>query len=122
MQKFIIPGKLDGLNKIILANRTNKYAGAALKRQNENVVALAIAAARIKPIPNPVFIKFFWYEPNKKRDKDNIASAKKMIIDALVRSGIIQNDGWKYIIGFSDSFDIDKDNPRIEVELYDRTI
>ena len=122
MQKFIIPGKLDGLNKIILANRTNKYAGAALKRQNEKVVALAIAAARIKPIPNPVFIKFFWYEPNKKRDKDNIASAKKMIIDALVRSGIIQNDGWKYIIGFSDSFDIDKDNPRIEVELYDRTI
>lgn len=62
-------------------------------------------------------ILFRWYEPNKKRDLDNICSAKKFIQDALVKMGVLQGDGWRHIIGFSDEFYIDKDNPRIEVEI-----
>ena len=64
-----------------------------------------------------VYLRFNWIEPNKRRDKDNIASAKKFIIDALVKSGILENDGWKNVIGFSDRFSVDKNNPRIEVEI-----
>ena len=37
--------------------------------------------------------------------------------DALVKSGVLQGDGWKHIVGFSDEFYIDKENPRIEVEI-----
>ena len=40
-----------------------------------------------------------------------------MIQDALVKSGLLQNDGWKEIISFSDEFYVDPDNPRIEVEI-----
>ncbi|WP_230197975.1 RusA family crossover junction endodeoxyribonuclease [Megasphaera massiliensis] len=63
------------------------------------------------------YIKFHWVEKNKRRDKDNIAFAKKFILDALQEMGILQNDGWSEILGFSDTFDVDKDNPRIEVSL-----
>lgn len=68
-------------------------------------------------IQNPVSLKFSWFEPNKKRDKDNIASAKKFILDALVKCNILKNDGWKEIESFEDVFFIDKDNPRVEVDI-----
>lgn len=117
MQKFIIPGKLDGLNQIINANRYNRYYGASVKKKNEEIVMASLVAYKIKPADEPVFLKFHWFESNRKRDMDNIASAKKMILDALVKSGILKNDGWNNISGFEDRFDIDKENPRIEVTI-----
>lgn len=44
-------------------------------------------------------------------------SAKNFFFDALVKSGTIPNDGWANVKGFSDSFFIDKNNPRVEVEI-----
>ena len=38
-----------------------------------------------------------------------------MIQDALVNKGVLKNDGWEHIVGFSDRFDVDTQNPRIEV-------
>ena len=61
-------------------------------------------------------IDYILYEKNKKRDLDNISSfGRKVIQDALVDNGILKNDGWEDVVGFSDSFYIDKENPRIEV-------
>lgn len=117
---FTIPGRLDGLNEYTKANRTNIYSGAKLKKDNEQVVIDCVLYQKVKPVSNPVFIEFHWFEPNKKRDKDNIASAKKFILDALVKTSVLPNDGWKYIIGFSDDFDIDKNNPRIEVKIIEK--
>lgn len=62
-----------------------------------------------------VFLIFRWVEKDKRRDKDNIAFAKKFIQDALVKMGTIPGDGWKDVIGFIDLFDIDKKNPGVEV-------
>ena len=45
----------------------------------------------------------------------NIAFAKKFIQDALVQCSILKDDGRNYVVGFSDKFDVDKKNPRIEV-------
>lgn len=73
-----------------------------------------IGQAKIK---QPVKIAFRWYEKNSRRDMDNIAFAKKFILDALVKKGVLQDDGWKWVKGFTDEFFIDKKNPRIEVEL-----
>lgn len=42
---------------------------------------------------------------------------KKFILDALVKNSVIQSDGWRGVAGFSDLFAVDKDNPRIEVEI-----
>ena len=69
-------------------------------------------------INNPVRIKYTFYEPNRKRDLDNIAGvAHKFIQDALVKCKVLDNDGWNNIVGFEDHFFIDKHNPRIEVVL-----
>lgn len=65
-----------------------------------------------------VRMKYTWYERNKRRDKDNISSfGRKIIQDGLVQAGVLPDDGWEYIDGFSDDFWVDKKNPRVEVEI-----
>ena len=114
-----IDGRLSGLNEYTRACRNNKYAGARLKAENENKVIYSImhSDAWNAHITKKVKIVYKWYEANKKRDLDNIAFAKKFIQDALVKNGVLDNDGWANIVGFSDEFYIDKENPRIEVEI-----
>ncbi|WP_302419996.1 hypothetical protein [uncultured Megasphaera sp.] len=63
-------------------------------------------------------IVFRWIEPNRRRDKDNVAFAKKFILDSLQEVGIIKNDGWDEIISFRDEFYIDRNNPRVEVYIF----
>lgn len=97
-QQFIIPFKLPGLNQVNSANRTNPYAGAKLKKQVDDAICAVIRSARIHPVCNPCIVHITFVEPGR-RDADNVESAKKFILDALVKSGIIQNDSPKYVIG-----------------------
>lgn len=116
--KFTIRGTLPGLNELIEAERRNRYAGAALKKQSESVVMHAARSLGKMRFTEPVYMVYHWYEPNRRRDKDNISSfGRKVIQDALVKSKILQNDGWSNIIGFEDRFEVDKKNPRIVVEI-----
>lgn len=69
-----------------------------------------------------VKIVYHFYEPNARRDKDNISGYfHKIFQDALVQSGVIRDDGWKEICDFEDHFYVDRKNPRIEVEIYEQT-
>lgn len=115
--KFIIPGRLDGLNKYIGANRSNSCAGNSMKKRNERVVKNAIEDCLLGvKIENPVFMNYIWHEKDKRRDLDNISSfGRKVIQDALVSVGVLGGDGWKHVAGFSDRFEVDRENPRIEV-------
>lgn len=116
--KIIIPGTLPGLNDYIDAERSNKYQAAKLKRQTEEMIVMCIWEQMPGiEISEPVHIVYHWYEPNKRRDKDNIAFAKKFVQDALVKAGVLANDGWQEIVSFADRFGIDKDNPRVEVVI-----
>lgn len=117
--RFIIPGRLDGLNTYIWACRANPYKGNKLREENQ-----AICVGEIRKqlrgihISSLAFLCFSWYEPNRRRDPDNISSfGRKVIQDALVSCGVLKDDGWKYIVGFADHFYIDLENPRIEVEI-----
>lgn len=67
-------------------------------------------------IEKPVFMEYTWYEANRQRDKDNISSfGRKVIQDGLVMAHVLCGDGWNHIEGFSDRFEVDKENPRIEI-------
>ena len=115
----MIPGKLDNLNDYITACRTNQYKGAKVKHKNENRVIQAIyeQLGRLR-IKKPVYMTYTWYEPNKRRDLDNVSSfGRKVIQDALVETRVLENDGLKNIVGFQDNFYIDADNPRVEVVI-----
>ena len=49
-------------------------------------------------------ITFNWIESNRKRDLDNVAFAKKFILDALVKCGKMKDDNRNYVLGFVDEF------------------
>ena len=120
---LIIHGRLDNLNDYIKACRTNQYKGAHLKAKSEHKVQAEIyEQLGSLRITRPVRMIYRWYEKDRRRDLDNVSSfGRKVIQDALVDTGVIKNDGWKEITGFSDEFYIDKKNPRIEVEIEEVT-
>ena len=118
--KFTIDGRLPSLNDYCKAERSGYHAANKMKHSYQTLISAYIRRSRLKPIKYPVKIIYRFYEANKRRDKDNIAGiAHKFIQDALVNDGILEDDGWDYVIGFSDEFYIDKKNPRIEVELWE---
>ncbi len=114
-----IPGTLDNLNDYIAAERSNRYMGARMKADNGRRVSLAVSRClRGTRIERPVYMQYTWYEPNRRRDLDNISSfGRKVIQDSLVGAGVLKDDGWKQVTGFSYRFRVDKENPRIEVEI-----
>jgi len=111
-----IPGQLMDLNTFINANRSNRYAGARIKNEETERVAWCAKQQVSWKIKLPVFIDIDWYCPNTRKDLDNIAFAKKFIFDGLVMAGVLPNDGWKEISGFSDHFVVHK-YPKVVVFL-----
>ncbi len=97
-QVFNIIAKLPSLNDLISATNHNKFAGAALKRRTEDTIVKWLMTGRARPVCNyPVVIKFTFYEPDFRRDQDNVESGRKYILDALQKRGIIENDNHKHV-------------------------
>lgn len=116
--KFTIPGRLDGLNEYTKANRGNKYQGNSTKRKNQERIFWAIREAKLRIIDKyPVKLKITWYEPNLRRDVDNITMGVKFILDELVRESILIDDSQKFVKGIYHTVKVDKENPRIEVVI-----
>lgn len=123
--KFTINGKLPSLNDYVLANRSYKYAGASMKKRVEKQIQesifKAISSGEIKKVDKyPVGLNITWYEPTMRRDIDNICFAVKFIQDALVATGVLENDSQRYISELNHTVLIDPKNPRIEVEILER--
>lgn len=104
---YTIQGRLDGLNAYVNACRTNPYKGAKCKRSNQKICRCSIPyelREKDREIIFPVRVEITWYEKDRRRDPDNIASAKKYILDSLVEAGVFPDDGWKYVKGFTNVF------------------
>ena len=123
---LVIKGRMPDLNDYLKGERiairkNGKFTtkGNAMKQEYQRKVVSAVRSQlRGIHIDKPVKIYYTFYEENRKRDLDNISAfAHKVIQDGLVKGGLLENDGWKNIIGFSDDFFVDKDNPRIEVTI-----
>lgn len=97
-----IPLKLPSLNDYTLACRKNRYAGAQMKKQAENDIAVFLKS--LPKFDKPVEIDFHWIEKNKRRDLDNICFAKKFILDTLVKLGKLKDDNRRCVTGFRDTF------------------
>jgi Holliday junction resolvase RusA-like endonuclease len=124
--KVILPGKLPNLNDYLKAERqtfrkNGKFTtkGNEMKQNSQDLIIWQIRQQlRGLHINNQIDIHYMFYEPNPKRDKDNVASfCMKVFQDSLVLAGVIDNDGWKNINGFMHEFAVDKNNPRIEFLL-----
>lgn len=115
--KLVIPERLPNLNDYTAANRMNPYVGARMKK---NAQRLCEAAVRLHlghiRIDKPVIIHYTFYELDRRRDHDNVSAfAHKVIQDALVTCKVLKDDGWKEVLGDTNKFYVDRNNPRIEV-------
>lgn len=119
--RLFVPGPLPGLNELIAAakrrgpNCWNGYA--VLKRRWGETLAAAMAAAR-PPRVSRAWLGFRWVEATRRRDPDNLAAGgRKLLLDALVRAGILPNDGWRGVVGWTDRFAVDPRRPGVELVL-----
>lgn len=102
-QTLIIDKALCTLNDYTNANRTNKYVGAKIKK-NETLYCEICSRNQLKPVLSyPIDISIQWYQ-NGRKDPDNISFGVKFILDGMVKAGIIENDGQKQIRNISHSF------------------
>ena len=123
-KRLIVKGRLPGLNEYTKACRTNPHKGNEMKQQaQQTVMWYILQQMRGHRFTKPVFILFSFYEQDRRRDRDNISSfARKVIQDALVKCGNLQDDGWDYVTGYMDRFYVDKENPRIVVEFIEQEV
>jgi len=122
--RLTIPGRLPGLNEYTTACRTNHMAGARMKQDSQDIILWSIRSKmRRVHFTKPVFLLFTFYEKDRRRDRDNVASyARKVIQDALVKAGTLEDDGWDYVTGYLDRFEVDSKNPRIVVEFIEQEV
>lgn len=98
---FTIPFRLPSLNDYVNDCRENRYSGAKHKKEVEEAIMWVLPKCRIEC---PVFFDFIWYEQTKRRDKDNVAFAKKYICDSMQKAKMLPNDNNQFVLGFSDRF------------------
>ncbi len=117
--KYEINMKLPSLNDYTKWCRGNKFLAAKKKAQIEQEIGLFLM--KMPKWTNPIKIHFHWIEGNKKRDLDNIAFAKKFILDSMVKCGKLKDDNRKCVTAFTDTFEYGKETKVIleieEVEL-----
>ena len=116
--RLVINGRLPGLNEYVDECRKNPRAGARFKQSAEDLVKWSALKTLHGTVKTPVIMHYVWFEPNKKRDLDNVSSfGRKVIQDALVKIHLLPGDGWAHVRGFTDRFEVDQKNPRVEIEF-----
>lgn len=116
-QTFTVKGQLPSLNDVTRANRTHWAVGAKQKAEAESRIGWYIREAKLKPVSGPCHVQIAWHEPNRRRDIDNVTSAVKFVLDALVKQGILPDDSQAYVSTITHLICIDYDKPRVEVTL-----
>jgi hypothetical protein len=115
--KLIVRGAMPNLNTVIAATKKHWSHYSREKKKWTQTVRMEALAQKITPVTQPVWIRSEYFSKNKRADPDGIRIAAKYILDGLVEANVLPDDSQKWIIGFVDRFDVDKDDPRIEVEL-----
>ena len=96
--KFTIEQRLPSLNDYVDVCRFNKYQAASFKRNIDSLISYEILS-QLKGlnVNKQVYVHIKFIEENKKRDIDNIYSASKYILDALVKMKVLKDDSPRYV-------------------------
>jgi hypothetical protein len=98
-----IPRRAPNLNDLIRAKGHKGPVYNRLKQSWADTVAL-VARCYHTPISR-CSVHFELVEENTRRDPDNIAAGTaKLVLDGLVKAGVLDGDGWKHIAGLSFSW------------------
>lgn len=114
-QQFFVPGPLPGQNTFM--GKGSRWTYKKAKKEWAKRIGMDIAQAKLRPMRR-VQIAWQWQERNRRRDPDNFTGiSKKFILDTLVGAGILPDDGWDEIAGWTDHWMVDATNPGVLVIL-----
>ena len=111
-----IKGQFSTLNDHDKLNRHNRYIGAEHKKNQTNMAAMQLGKMAL--IEHPCVMTWHWYISTS-HDPDNIAFAKKYILDGMVKAGKLENDNQTWILGFGgDAFiRVPKGEEKVLIEI-----
>lgn len=119
-QKHTFP--IKGLNELLNGRmynfRTKKYHNP-VKAENDKVCLRAIKKYMAGVhIDKPIRCTYWIYAQDKKHDRGNLSSAvQKSFLDALQTAKVIKNDGFDDCLDDVFCTELDRNNPRVEVEI-----
>jgi Holliday junction resolvase RusA-like endonuclease len=118
---FAMNGRLESLNQTIRHDQNPRYRffGARRRKMIKLRIAQWVLYAKVPKFTGPVKIHIRWVEKDRRRDRDNIRAGSKVILDTLVKQQRIKNDSQKWLLELTDSYEVDKANPRVEVTISD---
>lgn len=98
-----LPGRWPSWNKFNDA-KANHHAYHKLKMAWQTPAALLIKSARV-PRLECVRLRYLHVRTDRRTDKQNLGmAADKVIPDALQDAGVLSNDGWNRIDGYTHDF------------------
>lgn len=113
---------LKGLNELLGARlynpRTKRYTNS-VKTSNDRTCLKAIKKCLPSVhIDKPIRCTYHIYTADKRHDRSNLYSAiEKSFLDALQIAKVIRNDGWDDVLDSVFHTEVDKENPRVVVEI-----
>lgn len=110
--KYIIKAIPPSNNQFIGRNECWKYQ--EVKKQWADLINIACIPKPLQPYKKAVVTLTYYFKDKRRRDPDNYSG--KMILDGLVRAGILQDDSFNSIDLLLRG-NYDKDNPRTEIEI-----
>ena len=113
---------IKGLNELlggrIYNHRTKKYHNP-VKADNDKVCLMAIRKqlGNLR-IENPIKCIFYVFAQDKRHDRGNLyVACEKSFLDALQTARVIRNDGFDDVYDSEFHTCVDRDNPRVVVEI-----
>lgn len=97
------------LNEYIDCERGSTIAAAAMKKKCTEQVKVQCVSQQIESVKGKVDLLFEWHSSTR-HDPDNVAFAKKFILDGLQAAGVLENDNRKFIGTMADEVVNDDDD------------
>lgn len=97
------------LNEYIDCERGSTIAAAAMKKKCTEQVKEQCVSQQIESVKGKVDLLFEWHSSTR-HDPDNVAFAKKFILDGLQAAGVLENDNRKFIGTMADEVVNDDDD------------
>lgn len=95
---------MPGLNEIISSSATATRGWSAYNTLKQKFTGQVTPLARVAGLGaiGPGFFTYLFIEPDRKRDPSNVVGGGvKLIEDALQASGLLPNDGWAHVLGYT---------------------
>ena len=101
------------------ASRRGFFMKAAAAKKQRRLAKEALEGADIRTLPwNRVRVEIkFFHKIKRIRDSDNAMAMLKSAYDGLIDGGLVEDDDKKHMERGEPEFFIDKDFPRVEIEL-----